>query len=148
MPGGLQRVARAQAKGLGPLLQSYRRRAGLGCAELARAAGLDPSYLSRLERGERTACRLATVEALIRALQLALGEADGLRVSAGYTPVLVAQLGDWPPALQAVVAVLADETRPTEARERFGAFVQQAVQDWLQQEPADAAAAVPSPRGS
>ena len=35
------------------LLRSFRERRSLSCNELARAVGVDPSYISRLERGER-----------------------------------------------------------------------------------------------
>ena len=92
-------------EGFGWLLQRYRERAGLGCGELARAAKVHPSYLSRLERGERTPTQ-PVVESLIRALELDPLAADGLRVSVGYAPVIVAQLGTWPMALQTVAAVL------------------------------------------
>jgi transcriptional regulator with XRE-family HTH domain len=125
-------------EGFGLLLQRYRERAGLGCGELARAAKLHPSYLSRLERGERTPTQ-PVVESLIQALELDPLAADGLRVSVGYAPLLVAQLGTWPMALQTVAAVLVDEVLTEAARERFGAFVRHAVESWLRQEAASEA---------
>lgn len=35
------------------LLTAYRRRADLSCGQLARAAYVDPSYISQIERGKR-----------------------------------------------------------------------------------------------
>ena len=129
------RSGRAHAEGFGSLLKRYREQAGLGCGELARAARLHPSYLSRLEQGERTPSR-AVVEALSQALALDLLAAEGLRVSVGYAPLIVAQLGTWPVTLQTVAAVLADEGLTAATRERFSGFVRQAVASWLQREAA------------
>src|SRR5262245_48433479 len=90
------------------LLRRLRDRAGLSCNELARAVAVDPSYISRLERGEREPPRRPVVERLASALQLDLDDQDCLLVSAGYAPATVAVLGTWDATLQAVASVLTD----------------------------------------
>ena len=89
-------------------LRRYRERADLSCNELARAVGVDPSYVSRLERGERDLPRRRVVEGIAAALQLDPVDTDRLLVSAGYAPVALAAMGTWDPALEAVAERLAD----------------------------------------
>lgn len=56
----------------GARLRALRQAAGWRGAALARAAGCDPSYITRLERGERHPSR-AMVAALVAALFRAAG---------------------------------------------------------------------------
>src|SRR5436190_1717409 len=84
------------------LLRRFRERAGLSCNELARAVGVDPSYISRLERSEREPPRRRVVAGLASALQLDLDDQDRLLVSAGYAPATVALLGHWDSTPQVV----------------------------------------------
>ena len=51
-------------------LKKYRRIAGLTQKQLAEKAGVDPTLISRLERGERTKTRWRTIARLARALNL------------------------------------------------------------------------------
>lgn len=51
--------------------------------EIARRTGLDHSYISRLERGERSPSK-GTVMKIAKALELDEGETDQLLASAGY----------------------------------------------------------------
>jgi transcriptional regulator with XRE-family HTH domain len=51
-------------------LKKYRRIAGLTQKELAEKAGVDPTLISRLERGERTKTRWSTIARLAAALNL------------------------------------------------------------------------------
>ena len=90
------------------LLRHYRDRARLSCNELARAVGVDPSYISRLERGEREPPRRPIVERLASCLQLSLEDQDRLLVTAGYAPASIAVLGRWDTTLQEVADVLTD----------------------------------------
>ncbi len=53
--------------------------------DIATRAGLDPSSISRLERGER-APELDTVHALSDAMTLSQQERNRLLISAGFTP--------------------------------------------------------------
>src|SRR5581483_7435493 len=91
------------------LLRRFRERADFSCNELARAVGVDPSYISRLERGEREPPRRPVVERLATALRLDVDDQDRLLVSAGYTPATVALLGYWDSTLRAVAEVLTDQ---------------------------------------
>ena len=57
------------AKTIGDRLRTYRNRAGLNQEELAEKAGVHPTYIGQLERGEKNAT-LETVEKVARALSL------------------------------------------------------------------------------
>jgi len=56
-------------KTIGERLRTYRNRAGLNQEELAEKAGVHPTYIGQLERGEKNAT-LETVEKVARALSL------------------------------------------------------------------------------
>jgi transcriptional regulator with XRE-family HTH domain len=56
-------------KTIGDRLRTYRTRAGLNQEELAEKAGVHPTYIGQLERGEKNAT-LETVEKIARALDL------------------------------------------------------------------------------
>jgi transcriptional regulator with XRE-family HTH domain len=60
-------------------LKKYRRIAGLTQRQLARKAGVDPTLISRLERGERQRARYATIVLLARALNLEPEELEPVR---------------------------------------------------------------------
>lgn len=70
----------AEGTRLGEVLGELREKAGLTKSALARAAGLDPSFVNRLESGQRGADR-AVLEALTAALQLGPVDADRLLVA-------------------------------------------------------------------
>src|SRR3954454_660922 len=112
------------------LLRAFRERMGLSCNELERAVGVEPSYISRLERGEREPPRRRVVEGLAVALQLGLDEQDRLLVSAGYAPATVALLGEWDPTLQAVADVLTDGAVPDHDIERFRTVLTTLATEW------------------
>ena len=114
------------------LLRRYRDRAGVSCNELARAVGVDPSYISRLERGEREPPRRRVVEALASALDLALDDQDRLLVSAGYAPATVAVLGRWDSTLQVVADVLVDSRIPSDELDNFREVIRLVAQRWRQ----------------
>jgi transcriptional regulator with XRE-family HTH domain len=123
-------IGEAAAGEFATLLRAFRERRGLSCNELARAVGVDPSYISRLERGEREPPRRRVVEGLALALQLGLDEQDRLLVSAGYAPATVALLGEWDATLQAVADVLVDRAIPPQEMDSFKKVVQLLAERW------------------
>lgn len=112
------------------LLNALRERRGLSMNELARAVGVDPSYISRLERGEREPPRRRVVEALGQVLQLGIDEQDRLLVSAGFAPATVALLGRWDPSLQSVAEILLDRRLSETEHESFRRVVDAVVEHW------------------
>ena len=112
------------------LLRSYRDRAGMSCNELARAVAVDPSYISRLERGEREPPRRPIVERLGSSLQLGMEDQDRLLVTAGYAPASVAVLGRWDSTLQEVADVLTDGRLSEDELESFRQIVHLVAQRW------------------
>ena len=66
----------------GALLTAYRRRADLSMNQLARASGVDPSYISRLESGQRAAPQAGILQAIMDALALDRTARQELRLRA------------------------------------------------------------------
>ena len=112
------------------LLRSFRERAGRSRNALAHEVGVDPSYLTRIEHGDREPPRQHIVEALARALRLSIPERNRLLVAAGYAPMSVVQLGAWDDALQAVADVLNDIHLSPEERNEFRSVVRLISQRW------------------
>lgn len=75
------------------LLTDFRVRSGKTGAKVAREAGIDASYLSRLERGEREPPRLEVITALARELQLTPEQHSSLLVAAGHPALEFQELG-------------------------------------------------------
>jgi transcriptional regulator with XRE-family HTH domain len=113
------------------LLRSFREAAGRSRNNLAHEVGVDPSYLTRIEHGDREPPRQHIVEALARALRLALPDRNRLLVAAGYAPLSVVQLGSWDDALQAVADVLNDIRLSPEERNEFRSVVRLISARWL-----------------
>lgn len=120
----------ASGEAFGALLQALRRRAGLSQGALAKLAGIDPSYVNRLERGEREPPKREIVEALIAALQLPPDDADRLLVAAGHLPRALQRLGPLDPTLMLVADILADERIPAEERREFRQLIALAARRW------------------
>ncbi|MEA2638823.1 MAG: Helix-turn-helix domain [Chloroflexota bacterium] len=112
------------------LLRSFRERAVRSRNNLAHEVGVDPSYLTRIEHGDREPPRQHIVEALARALRLSIQERNRLLVSAGYAPLSVMQLGSWDDALQAVADVLNDAHLSPEERDQFRSVVRMISARW------------------
>jgi transcriptional regulator with XRE-family HTH domain len=68
----------------GELLKSFRERAGLSQSALAQAAGIDRSYICRLENGEREVTSRSLALRLADILNLSPPEIDLWLISAGY----------------------------------------------------------------
>jgi len=112
------------------LLLTFRDRAGRSRNNLAHEVGVDPSYLTRIEHGDREPPRQHIVEALARALHLSVTDRNRLLVSAGYAPLSVVQLGAWDDALQAVADVLNDLRLTPEERNEFRSVVRMISARW------------------
>ena len=72
------------AMGYGDVLRQLREEAGLSQNALARAAGLDPTHLNRLEREKQGPPRRATAIKLVRALGLSLSDPRAERLLAAF----------------------------------------------------------------
>ncbi len=120
----------ASGEAFGALLQAFRRRAGLSQGALAKLAGIDPSYVNRLERGEREPPKREVVEALIAALQLPPDDADRLLVAAGHLPRALQRLSPLDPTVMLVADILADERIPAEERRQFRQQIALAALRW------------------
>src|SRR5262245_11091975 len=112
------------------LLRSCREAAARSRNNLAHDVGVDPSYLTRIEHGDREPPRQHIVEALARALRLSLPDRNRLLVAAGYAPLSVVQLGAWDDALQAVADVLNDISLSQEERNEFRSVVRLISARW------------------
>lgn len=107
------------------VLRRFRERAGHSQSGLARLAKLDPSFVNRLESGQRGAER-AVAEALIAALELPSEEADRLLAAGGYLPPSLARVGIDDPTLRLVVQTLSDESVSDSDRTAFRQAVEAA----------------------
>ena len=116
-------------EGFGQALRTLRERAGLSQSALARKAGLDPSFINRLESGQRSADR-AVVEALIGAIDLPPADADRLLAAGGHLPAVFARLGLHDPTLQFVAQILGDEGLSAEDRAAFRQVVELIGRRW------------------
>lgn len=112
------------------LLRTFRERVGRSRNNLAQEVGVDPSYLTRIEHGDREPPRQHIVEALARALRLSLPDRNRLLVAGDYAPLSVVQLGSWDDALQAVADVLTDSHLSPEERNEFRSVVRSISARW------------------
>jgi transcriptional regulator with XRE-family HTH domain len=113
----------------GSLLRSFRERAKRSRNNLAKEVGVDPSYLCRIEAGDREPPRLHVVVALGRGLRLSLSERNRLFIAAGYAPVELETIS-WEGALQAVADVLSDVHLSPKERDRFSDVIQSIALRW------------------
>lgn len=77
----------------GSLLRKYRQKEGVSQKELAHIIGIDPSYLSKIEHGQRTPPDRSIVTEIANALELQEEETDQLLISADYQPQTLFDLG-------------------------------------------------------
>lgn len=112
------------------LLRSFRERGGRSRNNLAYEVGVDPSYLTRIEHGDREPPRQHIVEALARALRLSIEERNRLFVAAGYAPASIVQFGKWDDAFQAVADVLNDQHLSDDERNEYRAVVRSISSRW------------------
>jgi transcriptional regulator with XRE-family HTH domain len=73
-------------EGFSGLLERFRTRAGFSQNELARKAGVSPSYVNRLEKGGRQPPSRDVMHRIAEALGLDKAEENALLLSGGYAP--------------------------------------------------------------
>ena len=129
--GGVDRAAPKQRRGIvlpdgfGPALRTVREDRGLTRRRLAELAHIDPSTITRLERGERGPSREA-VDRLARALHTTPEEQNHLLAGAGFLTEEAATLLDEPDLVR-LSAVLADPRLTPEDRRTLLTYVRLAV---------------------
>lgn len=97
------------------LLRGFREQAGLSQSRLARIAGLDHTYLSRLENGQRIPTRRVVLK-LAEALGVDPVKRDQLLVAAGLAPVSALTLAVGDELLEQAARLLMDASVPAEVR--------------------------------
>jgi transcriptional regulator with XRE-family HTH domain len=116
--------------GFGDLLRQLRQDRGMSQAALASRAGMDRSYVNRLEAGERGAPGLAATDALAEALTLSDAEADRLCVAAGLLPRSLRALGPGDPTILLLARRLTDPTLSATARAALRQTVEMIARHW------------------
>jgi transcriptional regulator with XRE-family HTH domain len=114
----------------GELLRQLRAARGVSQAALAGQAGMDRSYVNRLEAGERGAPGPEATEALARALDLSDAEADRLFASAGLLPRSLRTLGAADPTILLLAQRLTDPRLSVAARAALRATVETIARCW------------------
>lgn len=105
--------------------------------QLALAAGVHHTYVSKLERGDRRAPEDGVVEALAAALEATPAQLDQLRWRAGLTPRGSGAPGTDDPTLTLVAEALGDPALPEAQRDHLRRTIAQVVHN--EREPAGAA---------
>lgn len=118
------------ATSFGELLSCLRLATGVSQNALGREAGVNASYINRLERGERATPTREVVLALARALQTTPQEQDHLLMTAGYVPPSLQQLGPADSTLAAVGRLLVDGHLAPESLAAFRAVVETIAAGW------------------
>lgn len=114
----------------GEVLRRLREQAGLSGHALARRVSVDPSYVNRLERGQREAPRESMVAAIAAALALDAAAADRLFLGAGYLPPSLAALGTDDGTLLELARVLTSAEVPPEARDDLRQVLALLLRHW------------------
>jgi transcriptional regulator with XRE-family HTH domain len=112
------------------LLYHFRVRIARSQSDLGRHAGVNASYVNRLESGERRVPTPEVAGALARALQLPPEETDRFLWSAGCLPPSLQQLAAGDPTILAVTHLLTDQRLSPEARADFRACVEAMAHRW------------------
>lgn len=106
----------------GHALKVYRETARTSMSQLAIDAGLNHSYISRLEAGHRTPTR-ASVHLLANALGLGPDARDHLLSLAGFMPVASRNVLRHEPLLGDLLDLLSDDTIPHDSRANVRAML-------------------------
>lgn len=114
----------------GTRLRGLRERAGLSQNALARASGLNPASINRLESGERSPGSREIVEQIAGALGLPPGDRDQLLGSAGHLPDAYARVPPTDATLLAVAGVLGDERLGEAERAEYRAVIEAVSRRW------------------
>lgn len=109
-------IERTSPETFGSLLRSFRERVGLSQSALARRAGLDPSFVNRLESGQRSAER-SVAEKLVEALELGPAETDRLLAAGGYLPAAFERIVSDPEVYDLIRSLIEDPASSVRLRE-------------------------------
>ena len=93
----------------GATLRRFRERAGLSQNALAQRAGVNASYINRLESGDRRRPTEQVCAAIGRTMHLTIAELDELLLSAGYAPLWLRLAGTADPTVNALASLLTDD---------------------------------------
>lgn len=113
------------------MLAYYRKNVGLSRNHLARLTGVDPSYLTRLEHGDRDPPRRYIIEALIERLHLVPPNSDKLLLAAGYAPSVL-KIPGWDDTLMAVISVYNNPRLSPSDIDEFKATIREIANRWNQ----------------
>ena len=119
--------------GFPALLRWLRQRAGLSQNRLARASGIDPAYVNRIEASEAAGPQVPRgpiLERLCEALQLSIAERDRLYFAARRCPPSLSAVGTWDPAFALVADLLADPSLGPDDRAEFRQVLSVLVDRW------------------
>jgi transcriptional regulator with XRE-family HTH domain len=114
----------------GEQLAAVRQRVGLSQHALAKAAGVDASYVNRLERGERQAPDVALIRKFATALGLDASQTDALVVAGNGLPAALERLGALDPTIVLLADVLGDLSIPPSERADLRRIVALLVHRW------------------
>jgi transcriptional regulator with XRE-family HTH domain len=114
----------------GEHLATVRQRGGLSQHALAKAAGVDASYVNRLEHGERQAPDVGLIRKFAVALGLDAAQTDALVVAGGGLPTALERLGPLDPTILLLADVLGDPAIPEAERANLRRIVALLVQRW------------------
>jgi len=112
------------------LLFGFRRRAQLSQSDLSRHAGVNASYINRLESGARSVPTAEVTLALAAGLALSPEETDRFLWSAGGLPPSLQQLAAGDPTILAVASLLNNRQLSPEAMADFRACVEAMAHRW------------------
>ncbi|MBI3970326.1 MAG: helix-turn-helix domain-containing protein [Chloroflexi bacterium] len=119
-----------EPEGFGDVLRELRVERGVSQAALAARAGVDRSYVNRLEAGERGAPALPALEAFAEALELSDAEADRLFTAAGVLPRSLRALGPADPTILLLAQRLVDPRLSAASRAALRSTVEAIARHW------------------
>jgi transcriptional regulator with XRE-family HTH domain len=111
-------------------LKKFRLRSGMSQRAVARASGINPAIINRLESGDRQPSSPEQVTAIAEALGLPSEHADSLLSAAGYWPGVILALGPRDETLLSVARVLAGTGVEEGSRARFRHTIRLLVEQW------------------
>jgi transcriptional regulator with XRE-family HTH domain len=114
----------------GAVLHDLRATRGVSQAQLASRAGMDRSYVNRMEAGERGAPTPAATEALAKALDLSDMEVDRLFIAAGLLPRSLRALGANDPTILLLAQRLVDPRLSVASRAALRSTVETIARCW------------------
>ena len=113
------------------LLKTFRLRSRLSQRAVARASGINPAIVNRMESGDRQPSGPQQVLAIARALELPSEDADSMLSSAGFWPGVIPALGPRDETLLGVARVLAGPGVDEGARVRFRQALHLLTEQWM-----------------